>query len=184
MWWLGIVVISVVGTLAHFLYDFSGHNKVLGLFSAVNESTWEHIKIALTPTLLWGLYDGAVYGQNPNYFLAKLVSLLTLVIVIPAIFYGCKAIFRKDIFIFDIINFYVAIILSQLAFIWIINLPSVNFVVEYFSCLGTFVFFGAYTLLTLMPLKMFIFKDPISHKYGFSAHTETFNIFKKKKNRK
>ena len=62
--WLGFVIISVVGTLAHFLYDFSHHNKIVGLFAAVNESTWEHIKIALTPTFLWSLYDGYLYGAN------------------------------------------------------------------------------------------------------------------------
>lgn len=49
--WLAFIVISVVGTLFHFLYDWSNHNKIVGLFAAVNESTWEHIKIALTPTM-------------------------------------------------------------------------------------------------------------------------------------
>ena len=47
---ISIIVISLIGTLSHFLYDISKHNKVVGLFAAVNESTWEHIKIALTPT--------------------------------------------------------------------------------------------------------------------------------------
>ena len=74
--WVSIIVISIVGTLAHFLYDLSNHNKIIGLFAAVNESTWEHIKIAITPTFLWGLYDGFIYGDDPNYFIAKLLSLL------------------------------------------------------------------------------------------------------------
>ena len=49
--WISILVISIIGTFAHFLYDWSNHNKIVGLFAAVNESTWEHIKIALTPTI-------------------------------------------------------------------------------------------------------------------------------------
>lgn len=49
---VSIIIISIFDTLAHFMYDMSNHNKIIGLFSAVNESTWEHIKIALTPTLL------------------------------------------------------------------------------------------------------------------------------------
>lgn len=48
--WIGFIVISIVGTLLHFLYEMSGHNKIVAIFAAVNESTWEHIKIALTPT--------------------------------------------------------------------------------------------------------------------------------------
>ena len=64
---IGIIFISIIGTLLHFMYEFSGHNKIVSLFAAVNESTWEHIKIALTPTFIWTLYDGAIYGMNENY---------------------------------------------------------------------------------------------------------------------
>lgn len=49
---IGIIFISIIGTLLHFMYEFSGHNKIVSLFAAVNESTWEHIKIALTPTFI------------------------------------------------------------------------------------------------------------------------------------
>lgn len=179
--WLSTIVISIIGTLAHFLYDFSGHNKIIGLFSAVNESTWEHIKIALTPTILWSLYDGFVDGPNPNYFLAKLTSLLILVLAIPLMFYGYQAITKKDILALDIITFYIAIVLSQLTFSALLNLSAVPYLFQYLSCLGTFIFFGAYTLLTLMPLKNFLFKDPITRKFGFPAHSEKFNPFKKSK---
>lgn len=42
--WISILIISVIGTLLHFLYEISHHNKYVALFAAVNESTWEHIK--------------------------------------------------------------------------------------------------------------------------------------------
>ena len=106
-----IIIISIVGTISHFLYDLSGHNKIIGLFTAVNESTWEHIKIALTPTILYGLYDGYIFGGNLNYFPAKLCSLLVITIVIPLIFYSTKIIFNKDITLINISSFYIAIIL-------------------------------------------------------------------------
>ena len=178
---ISIVVISVVGTLAHFLYDLSGHNKFIGLFAAVNESTWEHIKIALTPTLLWGLVDGFVYGSNPNYFFAKTISLIVIIVLMPLMFYGHKLVARKDYFVFDIISFYVVIIASQLAFYGLLQIAPVNFVVYYLSCVGMFAIFAGYMILTMMPMKNFIFKDPLTHKFGFKAHSEKFNIFKRKK---
>lgn len=178
------IIISVVGTLAHFLYDLSNHNKFIGLFAAVNESTWEHIKIALTPILLCGLYDGFVYGENPNYFLAKFISLVTPIIVMPCIFYGYKSITKKPILVVDILSFYFIIFLSQFLFKTIIDLPALPIIYNYLSCAGIFIIFGAYTVLTLMPLRLFLFKDPISKKYGYEAHTEAFNIFKKKKKKK
>ena len=167
---LSIIIISLVGTLAHFLYDISNHNKIVGLFAAVNESTWEHIKIALTPTLLWSLVDGFIYGVNLNYFVAKFVSLLVIIILMPTLYYGHKAIIKKEIFIFDIISFYIVIIVSQCLFYLLINNGEMSYVIRYLSCVGTFILFGGYMIHTLMPAKSFIFKDPITKKYGFKGH--------------
>ncbi|MBR3132195.1 hypothetical protein IKG33_02190 [Candidatus Saccharibacteria bacterium] len=179
-YWLGVVVIAVVGTLAHFIYDWSGKNKIIGLFTAVNESTWEHIKIALTPTILWSLYDGFIYGFNPNYFCAKLMSLIVLVFFIPLVFYSYQKISHKPIFMIDIATFFIAIILSQLTFYVIINLAPMWPIFQYLSCILTFVFFGCYMTLTLEPLKNLIFKDPLTGKYGFRGHSDIFKLRKNK----
>ena len=178
---ISIVVISLFGTLSHFLYDISNHNKVVGLFSAVNESTWEHVKIALTPTLLWGLVDGFIYGANQNYFLAKFASLLIIIILMPALYYGHKAIIKKEIFILDIISFYIVIIASQYLFYIILKVDTIPYIIQYLSCAGIFLLFGGYMIHTLMPAKSFLFKDPLTKKYGYKAHSEEFSIMKNKK---
>ena len=165
-----IIIISIVGTLSHFLYDLTNHNKIVGLFASVNESTWEHIKIALTPTILYSLYDGFIYGSNPNYFIAKFVSLISLIIVIPFLFYSYKKIFKKDNTIFNIAIFYVAIIISQVLFYNILEINRLDYIYSYLSCVGTFILFGSYLLLTLLPLELSLFKDPITKKYGYKAH--------------
>lgn len=176
---ISIFFISIVGTLAHFLYDISNHNKFVGLFAAVNESTWEHIKIALTPTFLWGLVDGYLYGYNPNYFLAKSLSLISIMIIMPALFYGHKYVAKKDYFVFDIISFYIVVISSQLIFKYSLEISSINYLMHYLSCLSLFIIFGGYMILTLLPIENFIFKDPITKKYGFKAHSEKYSIMKK-----
>ena len=169
---LSIIIISVVGTIAHFVYELSGHNQVVGLFGAVNESTWEHIKIALTATILWSLVDGFLYGADPNYFLAKLLSLLTIIFLMPVLFYGYQFLFKKDNAIINILIFYIVIISSQLLFYHFLKLNPINYVGQYLACIGTFIVFGAYMTLTLMPLKNFLFKDPITNKYGFKGHPD------------
>ena len=138
---IGIIFISIIGTLLHFMYEFSGHNKIVSLFAAVNESTWEHIKIALTPTFIWTLYDGAVYGMNENYFIAKTSSILVI------------------------------IILSNLTFSYIINLEPLHFFYSYISVVVLFIIFGFYMVLTLLPIKNFLFKDPITKRYGIRGHS-------------
>ena len=177
---LSIITIFVLGTLAHFLYDLSHENKILGLFTAVNESTWEHVKIAITPTLLWSLIDGFIYGNNPNYFTAKLASLLILTFFIPLVFYSYTRLSKKPILPIDIATFLVAIIFAQLAFTAIISQPTIPYWATYLSALGCFIFFGAYMTLTIMPLKQTPFKDPITGQYGFRAHRNFFKNLKKK----
>lgn len=182
--WLSIITIFSLGTLAHFLYDLSHENKILGLFTAVNESTWEHVKIAITPTLIWSLVDGFFYGSNPNYFTAKLTSLAILAFFIPLIFYSYTRFSKKPLLPLDILIFLTAIVLAQLAFFAIINLPHFPFISSYLSAIGTFIFFSAYMTLTLMPLKQDIFKDPTNGQYGFRAHRSLFKVLKKKAHKK
>lgn len=177
--WISIIIIFLIGASAHFLYDIFKGPKALGLFTAINESTWEHIKIAITPTLLWCLIDGFFFGSNPNYFTAKLSSLLMLTFFIPYVFYTYTRFSKKPILAIDIVTFAAAIIISQFTFCAIINLAPVPYWATFISAVGFFMFFGAYMTLTLLPLKTPIFKDPVTGKYGFRAHRDFFKSLKK-----
>lgn len=168
---IGIIFIALIGTLLHFTYELSNHNKVVALFSAVNESTWEHIKIALTPTFIWTLYDGAVYGINNNYFIAKTASLLVIIFLIPILFYTYKIFTKKSKLPIDIIIFYITIITSSLVFKYILNLKDLPYYITYISLVLMFITFGLYMTLTLLPIKNFLFKDPITNKYGLKGHS-------------
>ena len=166
------IIIILIGTLLHFTYELSNHNKVVALFSAVNESTWEHIKIGLTATFIYSFVDGALLGTNENYFIAKFISLLCIIIIIPLLFYTYKSFTKKSILVVDIIIFCISIIVSQQCFKYILNLDKLPFYLSYLSVIGIFAIFAFYMVATLMPIKNEIFKDPISHKYGIKGHTE------------
>jgi len=170
--WISIIIICIVGTLGHFLYEISNHNKIVALFAAVNESIWEHIKIALTPMFLFGLIDGYKYGMLSNYFVAKSLSLLVVVLLIPIIFYSYTSFTKKSILPIDIIIFYISIICGQLTFYKIINIDAVGFIYNYLGLILIFIIFGIYMSATMLPMKNFLFKDPISKKYGIKGHTE------------
>ena len=169
---ISVIIISLIGTISHFMYDISNHNKIVGLFTAVNESTWEHIKIAITPTILWSVIDGLVFGNNPNYFLAKFISIFIIYLLMPLLFYGYKAITKKDIFILDIMIFYIVIIASQFSFYYLLKISEINYIFQYLSCIGTYILFGGYMIHTLMPGETLLFKDPITNKYGYSGHNK------------
>ena len=49
----GFVFTSVLGTLLHFAYEWSGNLPLLAPFTAVNESIFEHIKLLYFPALIF-----------------------------------------------------------------------------------------------------------------------------------
>ena len=170
MIYIGMIFIATIGTSLHFLYELSGHNKFVAIFAAVNESTWEHIKICMTPTIIWCLYDGYVFGTNSNYLIGKSLSLLTIIILIPILFYTYTAFTKKSILWVDVICFYITVICSNLVFNYYINIEPLPFIYTYLSSILLFIEIAAYIFLTFNPLKNFIFEDPITHKYSLEGH--------------
>ena len=53
---IGIVFSVIVGTLAHFVYEWTGKNPIAAIFFPIDESVWEHVKLLFFPTLLYGLF--------------------------------------------------------------------------------------------------------------------------------
>jgi len=49
---IGTLFIIIQGSAFHFTYELSGNNPVVGSISAVNESVWEHLKLAFWPALI------------------------------------------------------------------------------------------------------------------------------------
>ena len=42
---IGAVFTIITGTLLHFVYEWSGESLFVGIFSPINESVWEHLKL-------------------------------------------------------------------------------------------------------------------------------------------
>lgn len=47
-----IPAIIVAGTLLHFCFEWSGGRRALAVFCPINESVWEHLKMAYWPVLI------------------------------------------------------------------------------------------------------------------------------------
>ena len=170
MIYVSMIFIAVIGTLLHFVYELSHHNKHVAIFAAVNESTWEHIKICMTPTIIWCFYDWYTYGWNSNYIIGEALCFLTMMLLIPILFYSYTAFTKKSILWVDVICFYITVICSRLVFNHIINLTVLPNIYTYLGIILLIIEIGTYAVFTFHPLKNFIFKDPITHKYGLDGH--------------
>lgn len=163
---LGFFFISILGTISHFVYEWSGENSIIGAFFAVNESVWEHLKIAIIPAIVWMIITLISEKEKNNFFTANLFSFLTIMIVIIFGFYGYNFILQKDVLILDILLFYIAIALGQYVGYKIMNSKKLPKILEYISIILLILIFIAFIVFTYNPPKIEIFRDPINNGYG------------------
>src|SRR5574344_3127500 len=109
----GFLFILILGTISHFLYEWLDHKKAASIFFAVNESTWEHLKLIVFPFLIWLLIEVPIISNNPNFLFAKFISLIVMLLFIPIFFYTYHSFTKKDLLFLDILDFTLAIALGQ-----------------------------------------------------------------------
>ena len=104
--WVGWIWSIAVGTILHFLYAWSGENRVVGLYSAVSESTWEHLKLLFFPVLVYTVWEYLWVGHRwKGYVLARAEGVLLGMLAIVALFYTYTGIFGRHWLWADILTF-------------------------------------------------------------------------------
>lgn len=112
-----MIGVGVLGSLFHFVYDFTGQNRFVGLFVAVNESTWEHMKLMFFPMLLLtGILVPKWRETYANVELILNLGNLAATWLIPVLFYTYRGILGFGVSPADIATFYV----SELLAFWLI----------------------------------------------------------------
>ena len=113
---VGIPVAVLTGSALHFAFEWSGYWKPLALIAAVNESVWEHLKLAFWPSLLWALLGYATFRPNAlAFFSAKGYALVVAPMLIVLILYGYTALLGRNFLGFVIAIFVIAIAAGQRA---------------------------------------------------------------------
>ena len=110
---LAFFIISILGTIGHFIYRFTGNNPVAGVFFPVNESVWEHLKLIFYPTLIYSAFDHLTSkDKRGNYLPATVFSIFWGMLYIIVIYYVSKGVIGKDVEFINIGSYYVAVIIS------------------------------------------------------------------------
>lgn len=166
---IGIPVLFLIGSLVHFLYDFSSKNVIIGLFSSVNESVWEHLKMVLLPIILWwSIYyftRGKKYNIDINkWFTSALISLIIAIISIPLMHYFYTNAFGIESVIIDITILLISILLGQLIALHYYNYgKGVNYILAMFIIVFNI---GVFMYFTFNPPHFPLFMDKKTGQYG------------------
>ena len=161
----GFVFTAICGTLLHFIYDCTNKSILTAPFSAVNESTWEHMKLLFFPMFIFALIQSYFFKEQNNFWCIKLIGIVTGLILIPILFYTIKGIFGKTP---DLIN--IAIFFIAAAAVFIIETYLFK---NYHYCRSAYIAFLIICFIGLLFISFTfltphipIFEDPITNSYG------------------
>lgn len=168
---VGIVFIIIFGSILHFTFEWSGGQAVVGVFSAVNESVWEHLKLGFWPAIMFALVEFKYLKKETNNFLfAKTVGIYLIPITIVVIFYSYTAVLGESILVIDILSFVIAVVVGQLVSYRLLTGKTLSYNLDMISLIALILLGLAFVIFTFYPPQFGLFQDPITGGYGLGRH--------------
>lgn len=163
----GILFIIGFGTTLHFWFAWTGYWRPMAVVAAVNESTWEHFKMAFWPGLMVGILEYLTWGkERRDFFVAKFLGLLAMPIITMILFYGYTSIWHHSLPA-DIAVFVASVAGGQLISLFIfrkeIDWPGF---VRPVAAVGLVVMTLAFATQSYFPRKGFLFEHPGTRELG------------------
>lgn len=162
---MSAIVIMILGTILHFVYDWTNSNLFVGIFTPVNESVWEHLKLLFYPMLLMLIIGYCCEGKRViGYLCAKVLGIIVAISFTIIFYYTYSGIIGKNFAPIDIGIFFVAVILGQYVSY---KKMKLNLNCNKFLAISTLVAIATFlTIFTFCTPHINIFKDPITNMYG------------------
>lgn len=159
------IFIIILGILLHFTFEWSNNNLLVGTFSPINESIWEHLKLIFFPSLITTIIVYFYEGKNiANYLCAKVVGIIFAIFFTITFFYTYTGIIGTNFAIVDISSFFIAVVLEQYI--------SYKKIQSKFSCNKIkvitilIIMYLCFLIFTFIPPNIGLFKDPITGMFG------------------
>ena len=166
---IGIPIMFILGSLAHFAYDWSCKSAIIGIFTPVNESIWEHLKLSVYPTFIWYFIGLILFLHRINWYewcVCCVFSILMSVIIITSFYYTYTGALGVHSFYIDIFSLFLGLAIAQGLSLYIYNNARLTILQFYLSIIiGSLIIFS-FTLFTFVPPKLPIFMDPETKQYG------------------
>jgi hypothetical protein len=166
----GITFTAVFGTLLHFLYNWTGQNLCIASFSAVNESTWEHLKLFFFPAFLFALIQSLfLYKDVSGFWSIKLFGAAVGLLLIPILFYTVSGAFGSTPDWVNILFFFLAIFTAYTVEFYLFKRRAFQESSPLPPLLIFLTISCAFFLFTFFPPKIPLFECPVTGGYGIYA---------------
>ena len=164
---IGVFVIFLLSFLSHFMYELFP-NVLFSLIFPVNESIWEHMKLLVTPVLIFTLIEYIIYKKtginNNNFMLSYSISMLIGIIIYLILYLPIHYIFGHSS-IFAIILLFIVFIIIEIISYYIMSYKEIRYsnIIGVIIILLMYIIFG---YLTYYPLENDLFYDTSKNIYG------------------
>lgn len=170
---LGIPLLFLAASPLHFVFGWTGDNLVAGLFTPVNESPWEHLKLTFWPILLWWLIGYLIFGRQKKGAFARFavtcaVSVYVSAVFIMAFFYTYTGAFGIESLVIDVISLFLGLFLSIILASHVYRHTKAGMFSAFISMVLLIIMAAAILYFTFAPPHLPVFKDPPTGTYGIS----------------
>lgn len=164
----GFIFVSILGSLCHFIYKWSGYNIAAALLCPVNESVWEHLKLLFFPYLIWSIAEHRMLLQeNQNlkgFIMSKLIGVVAGMAVIVSFFYTYTGALGKSVEIVNILSFFLGVGAAFSIDSLLIKQNRLKY--DNLAIAGFISIAAVFIIFTFAPPLIPLFKDPITSVYG------------------
>lgn len=168
---ISIPILFLIGTPIHFLYNITGKLNAIALFAPVNESIWEHTKLATIPVILWWVISYFILKKKSEINFGKWIfcasiSMLTIPIVITCFYYSYTGALGISSLIIDIFSLLFALIVGQSLALHLYNHIRIRNKWSYIGILIIAIIIAFTFTVTFNTPELPMFKDGPTGTYG------------------
>lgn len=169
---IATIISIILGTLLHFLYEWTGENIIIASFSAVNESVWEHLKLVFFPMLLAGIIEYFFVNKIANnYIEAKCIGIFSAICFVVVTFFTYTGIVGTNFFILDILIFIISIIIGEyIAYKLMKRKNESNQKTRLLSIIILVFLLICFVVCTYLTPRVNLFRDPVTGNYGIQKN--------------
>lgn len=168
---IGIIGVFLLCFGCHFVYDWFP-NALTVIFFPVNESIWEHMKLLITPYLLFGIIEYLIFKKkniSSRNFLFQLWIVPILGVIVYLGIYIPLYLWIGENMIVSITLLFLVIIFMEMSSYYLLTRKDIKYG-SIIGVLGILIIYIIFGYLAYKPCQNFIFFDSEQGKYGIHIY--------------
>ncbi len=159
-----------LGSVWHFIFEWSGQQAWVGSFCPVNESTWEHLKLLFFPAVIYSAAEWIwARKRYPNLLAARTISILLGMIAITTFFYTYTGVLGYDVMWLDILTFIFGVLVTFLYTHYDLKRLKNKKYVDLLCLILLAAIFALFVVFTYAPPHIGFFRDPVTGLFGMAV---------------